>query len=398
MARPKLTVRQLANDTGLSNDEVLITLWDNHIEVANQHSIIPKGETNKARRVVGIATRRELSTASYWQGLFKLNDSDFADLFEKLGIPQSATQRRLSKKTINKLRSESHVRQIPIGNESLPTPLPPTRSAPFKLQIIGKPKDLKHLDAETIEAIHLQLVADFAEHHDPIDPPGVRSGGYLESAVTRPQTSYGEVKKYPSAEMAASALMHSLVHNHPFHNGNKRTALVSLLVFLDNNGLMMTCSDEELFRYVLRIAQHSIVSPPTTDNLPDREVSEIARWIKRRTRVIEGGERTIPFRRLRRILSRQGCAVFIKGSSATINRTRERKGIFRTRNEDLSTTIAYYDEGREVDKGTITKIRRELKLDNMNGIDSASFYDNAPAAADEFIAKYRTILRRLAQL
>ena len=65
----------------------------------------------------------------------------------------------------------------------------------------------------------------------------------------------------------------------------------------------------------------------------------------------------------------------------------------------LSTLIAYDDEGRDVEKGTISKVRRELELDDLNGgIDSASFYDNAPDAADGFIAKYRKILYRLARL
>src|SRR5258708_1626270 len=71
--------------------------------------------------------------------------------------------------------------------------------------------------------IHNQLVRDFAESGDPIDPPGIRDRGeLLESALSRPQTSIGTTLKYPTIEMAAAALLHALVHNHPFHNGNKR--------------------------------------------------------------------------------------------------------------------------------------------------------------------------------
>ena len=91
---------------------------------------------------------------------------------------------------------------------------------PFVEHIIGKPKEIRYMGYQTVLLIHNQLVEDFAEHHDPIDPPGVRENGrLLESATLRPQTSLEGIRKYPSLEMASAALMHSLVHNHPFHNG-----------------------------------------------------------------------------------------------------------------------------------------------------------------------------------
>ena len=199
--------------------------------------------------------------------------------------------------------------------------------------------------------------------------------------------------------------MHSLIHNHPFHNGNKRTALVSTLVFLDQNGLLLTCSDEQLFKFIVTVAQHSLIpSTPSrpVDRLPDREVQEIAQWIRNNSRVTESGERPLPFRRIRKILTRYGCAIsHVKGYYVDISRTIEaRTGVLgiRSRQTILSTKIAYNDEGREVSKDTIAKIRRDLMLDDLHGYDSASFYDNAPECADEFIAKYRKILRRLAQL
>jgi death-on-curing protein len=51
--------------------------------------------------------------------------------------------------------------------------------------------------------------------------------GLLESAVLRPQTAIGELDAYPSVHEKAAALMHSLIRNHPFVDGNKRTAVVA---------------------------------------------------------------------------------------------------------------------------------------------------------------------------
>ncbi|WP_170319448.1 type II toxin-antitoxin system death-on-curing family toxin [Polyangium spumosum] len=77
------------------------------------------------------------------------------------------------------------------------------------------------------------------------------------------------------------ALFHSLVKNHPFHNGNKRTALVALIVFLakndrrfDNNTI-----DDEIFEFVTGVAASNLGEGRGADD----EVSDIATWIRNRT-------------------------------------------------------------------------------------------------------------------
>ncbi|MBN1812662.1 MAG: Fic family protein [Anaerolineae bacterium] len=60
----------------------------------------------------------------------------------------------------------------------------------------------------------------------------LRDLGLLESAVARPQASAFGVDAYPDLATKAAALLHSLVLNHAFVDGNKRTAVLSTLVFL----------------------------------------------------------------------------------------------------------------------------------------------------------------------
>jgi death on curing protein len=60
--------------------------------------------------------------------------------------------------------------------------------------------------------------------------------GRLESAVMRPQQSVGGQEAYPSLHLKAAALMHSLARNHPFVDGNKRTAAISALTFCSSTG------------------------------------------------------------------------------------------------------------------------------------------------------------------
>ena len=64
----------------------------------------------------------------------------------------------------------------------------------------------------------------------------------------------------------------------------------------------------------------------------------------------------------------------------------------------LRVQTYYGDEGREIEKNTVNRIRHDLELDDLHGIDSGAFYENDPASLSEFIIRYRKTLRRLARL
>lgn len=87
-------------------------------------------------------------------------------------------------------------------------------------------------------------------HTDQIDRygggQGLRDPGLLEAALFRPQTGY-----YPSLTDEEAALWESLSQNHPFVDGNKRTAFAATYVFLLINGLRITASDENAQDFVL---------------------------------------------------------------------------------------------------------------------------------------------------
>jgi death-on-curing protein len=188
--------------------------------------------------------------------------------------------------------------------------------------------------------------------------------------------------------MAAGALLHSLIHNHPFHNGNKRTALVAMLVFLDKNHWSLRVeSDDELFEFVLAVGSHSIVTGEPGRAAPaDREVITIANWLHRRLRPTSAGTRAFKFHDLRTLLRKYDCH-FEQARKG--NRMNIRRG-------SLSTQVWYGGEGRDVRPGTVPKIRRELQLDEEHGYDSEMFY-NADERLPGFIMRYRQVLDRLAK-
>lgn len=310
MSSRRKSVKQIAEEAKIDVDEALIIFWDAGFDkIISPADTFGRRDLNRARRSLGLATRRELKTISYWMKLLKLDESELRELLCKRGIPLGAKSRMLQRKAILRLKAEARKRGVdPIIGTVMPSDIrgKARKTSAVKWRTPGHKRELKWLNVDQVRAIHLELERDFSESPDPIVPSGVQSESLLASAVFRPQTALGEELKYPTIETSAAALLHSLIHDHAFHNGNKRTALVSTLVFLDENGFFPEFNEDEVFRFVMRVAQHQIVDP-THENLADREVLAIADWLYRHCRVAEKGNRPIPFRKLRRILWGYDC-------------------------------------------------------------------------------------------
>ncbi len=80
----------------------------------------------------------------------------------------------------------------------------------------------------------------------------------LLSALGRPQASFEEKDLYPDLFLKAAALMDSLVRNHPFVDGNKRTAITAVAMFLRANGFQLVVENKEMVRFTLACAQSQI--------------------------------------------------------------------------------------------------------------------------------------------
>jgi death on curing protein len=93
------------------------------------------------------------------------------------------------------------------------------------------PKNCFHLTVEIVREIHAEVIARFG------GAEGVRETALLESAVAAPQASFGGQSPYKDLAEVAAAYLFYLCRNHPFMDGNKRTALGACLVFLRLNGI-----------------------------------------------------------------------------------------------------------------------------------------------------------------
>ncbi|MFN2458233.1 MAG: type II toxin-antitoxin system death-on-curing family toxin [Chitinophagaceae bacterium] len=97
-------------------------------------------------------------------------------------------------------------------------------------------------------SIHNLLIKQFG------GSAGLRDQQALTSALSRPFQTFQSDELYPSILHKASALIESIISNHPFIDGNKRTGYVLMRLFLIQNGYDIYSSQEEKFTFVINIA------------------------------------------------------------------------------------------------------------------------------------------------
>lgn len=103
---------------------------------------------------------------------------------------------------------------------------------------------------------------------------GIRDHDGLMSAVTRPLQSFGGQELYPDVIAKAAAFLESIITNHPFVDGNKRTGILGRMAFLLNNRYVVTATVNERYDFVIQIASGEL------------GYDQILHWLKNNTKEI----------------------------------------------------------------------------------------------------------------
>lgn len=122
------------------------------------------------------------------------------------------------------------------------------------------------LDADVLRAIHHEQLAEHG------GGTGVRDEGLFESAVMRPRNLAAYAQ--PDVFELAAAYAVGLAKNHPFVDGNKRTAYVAMELFLWLNGLELLATDADCVITMLGVAASQISE------------TELANWLREQTEPI----------------------------------------------------------------------------------------------------------------
>ena len=126
-----------------------------------------------------------------------------------------------------------------------------------------------YLSLAQVVALHHELLAVFG------GLAGIRDRGRLEASIARPAMTFGGEDLYPDLPAKAAALLHSLVLNHPFVDGNKRIGAAAAELTLELNGLALVASDHELEHITLATAQGEM------------SAEALAIWLRQRSRPVE---------------------------------------------------------------------------------------------------------------
>ena len=127
---------------------------------------------------------------------------------------------------------------------------------------------MKYLSVKDILLLHELQIEKFGGSH------GLRDLGLLESAVARPQSSFDGEDLYPDIFQKGAALVHSLLMNHQFVDGNKRTAMFSVMTFLELNGYKFVAKQKEVVDTALWIENKKPI------------IEEISKWLEKHSKKI----------------------------------------------------------------------------------------------------------------
>jgi death-on-curing protein len=117
---------------------------------------------------------------------------------------------------------------------------------------------------ETVIAIHQRQISEHGGSE------GLRDEGLLASALARPQNVLAYAEPPPDLAALAAAYAYGIARDHPFVDGNKRTALVAARTFLLLNGVNLEASQDEKYLAFLRLAQGTLTE------------AQLANWIRKR--------------------------------------------------------------------------------------------------------------------
>lgn len=102
--------------------------------------------------------------------------------------------------------------------------------------------------------------------------PGVRDAGLLDSALARPQQLHAYGEPEPDLAALAASLAYGIARNHPFVDGNKRTAAVACETFIALNGAVLLADDLDLYPVYVALAEGSLAE------------ADFAAWLRERLR------------------------------------------------------------------------------------------------------------------
>lgn len=255
---------------------------------------------------------------------------------------------------------------------------------------------------------------------DPVEPPGVKNQGMLESAVSRQTVGSGNYYKYDNPFSNAATLIYGVIKNHAFHNGNKRAGLLALIKHLYANGYVLNPSlkGDDLYDFLIAIADsklrqlflkkyrkknyYVIPSKKSKNNTEwddDTNINFMQVWIKNnsspKTNTLKGD---LKISTLKNILKNKNIVLEQNGSVIEVFIEKENTflGIGIGKKKQNLKKYSLGNSRNSVNKNILTNLRKDFSLTKAHGVDNTFFYDD-DAFLDQEIKAYKSIIYRLSK-
>lgn len=240
--------------------------------------------------------------------------------------------------------------------------------------------DRPHLNCEDVVDAHYLICDHFLRLGEGIAGYGPKDFGLLSSAVARQLASAGGVFVYSDFWDIASSLIFGLINDHPFHDGNKRTAFLSSVFFMMEHGYIPAVDIVEVENFMVDIAEFK------EKNHRNMEISEISPLFKSLFRKQDNRmSYIVTFNELQYLLGTHGCSLREpSGNYINIYVGEVRVG-----------QIGFPGWSREVSRNAISTVRKSTGLIPENGFDAQVFFKGADPL-NVLIGMYEEPLKRLA--
>jgi prophage maintenance system killer protein len=262
---------------------------------------------------------------------------------------------------------------------------------------------LGFVEADDVLRAHFLLTDYFIREGEEIALAGVRSEDLLLSALGRQCTGWGREEKWETPYEKIATLFFGLVKDHPFYDGNKRTAYLIALLHMAKFNLVPTFRQREFEEVTVKTAASELQAnqnPASTTANADSDVYRLARFFKTNSRKSDKRRYEVTYRDLDSILNRFGFGLEKPNKNfVDVVRYEKKKRIIGWKRIEVVEhkkvfNVAFPGWTKRAKKDTVRAVRAATGLTADKGYDSAVFFkghDSLPA----LIATYHGPLLRL---
>ncbi|UZJ65247.1 type II toxin-antitoxin system death-on-curing family toxin [Sphingobacterium sp. KU25419] len=245
------------------------------------------------------------------------------------------------------------------------------------------------------------LIADFFIKEGEDTLYGVKDFHLLGSTLTRQTTSFLGTMKWNTAEEICATLFFGLIKNHPFHDANKRTALLILIYHLQKLGRTITAKQKIFEDLAVNIAKDNYKEYKDFkrfEKMDDKEIHFIAYMLRKNTRQVDKRYYPITYQEFERLLRRHNYYLeVVTGNCVNVYCEIEEKKFFGLRSVKKRKNLIQIGFGGWKKKINPKAVKETLKACNLTteyGVDSQAFFHEADPL-NALIDEYQTPLKRL---